>query len=68
LSRAFPYPLELSPVVEPTADLTAAIMGGYLEGIVLKDRNSAYRSGSRRGWSKVKSPDWFERHRGRFGG
>ena len=67
LAQAFAYPLELSPVVEPSADLSAATMDGYLEGIVLKDRTAEYRSGSRRGWSKVKSPDWFERHRARFG-
>jgi hypothetical protein len=36
LAQAFAYPLELSPVVEPSADLSAAIQDGYLEGIVLK--------------------------------
>ena len=66
LAQAFQHPLTLSPLVEPSADLSAAIMDGYLEGIVLKDRTSA-RSGSRRGWSKVKAPDWFDRHRARFG-
>jgi quercetin dioxygenase-like cupin family protein len=40
LAQAFTYPLELSPVVEPSADLSAAIETGYLEGIVLKDRTS----------------------------
>lgn len=56
LAQAFAYPLQLSPIVEPSSDLSAAIMDGYLEGIVLKDRTAEYRSGSRRGWSKVKSP------------
>jgi ATP-dependent DNA ligase len=63
----FANSLQLSPIVEPSADLSAAIEDGYLEGIVLKDRTAEYRSGSRRGWSKVKSPDWFERFRARFG-
>lgn len=38
-----------------------------LEGVVLKDRDAPYRSGSRQGWSKLKAPDWHERHRRRFG-
>lgn len=67
VAEAFAYPLALSPLVEPSADLSAAMEDGYLEGIVLKDRTAEYRSGSRRGWSKVKSPDWLERHRARFG-
>ena len=37
-----------------------------LEGIVLKDRTAPYRSGSRKGWSKLKAPDWHEKHRERF--
>lgn len=30
---------------------------GRLEGIVLKDRTSIYRDGTRAGWSKVKDPE-----------
>ena len=39
---------------------------GRREGVVLKDRRSPSRSGSRRGWAKVKAPDWNEKHRERF--
>jgi ATP-dependent DNA ligase len=67
LARAFGPPLELSPLVPPSRALATAVLGGKVEGIVLKDRASAYRSGSRAGWSKVKSPDWYERRRRRFG-
>ena len=49
-------------MLQPSADLTATIEDGYLEGIVLKDRTDAYRSASQRGWSKVQSPERFERH------
>jgi ATP-dependent DNA ligase len=34
---------------------------GRLEGIVLKDRTSRYRDGTRVGWSKVKDRSWHER-------
>jgi hypothetical protein len=34
---------------------------GRLEGIVLKDRASPYRDGSRAGWFKVKDPSSYER-------
>ena len=43
------------------------IRSGEFEGIVVKDRWSSYRSGSRTGWVKVKAPDWHERRRERFG-
>jgi ATP-dependent DNA ligase len=39
---------------------------GALEGIVLKDRRSTYRDGSRAGWSKVKDPSWYQRESWRF--
>ena len=36
-------------------------MAGRLEGIVLKDRTSTYREGSRAGWTKVKDRTSYER-------
>ncbi|HET9756551.1 MAG TPA: hypothetical protein VFP66_08625 [Candidatus Limnocylindrales bacterium] len=35
-------------------------------GIVLKDRTSTYRDGSRAGWTKVKDRSWYEREAWRF--
>jgi ATP-dependent DNA ligase len=46
--------------------LAERVLSGELEGVVLKDRQAPYRSGSRRGWAKVKAPDWNEKHRERF--
>ena len=63
-ARAFMPPLELSPLVPPSRALTTSILGGELEGT--KDRISASRPGLRTGWSKVKSPDWYARHRRRI--
>jgi hypothetical protein len=40
---------------------------GHLEWIVLKDRTSVYRDGTRVGWSKVKDRSWYEREAWRFG-
>ena len=37
-----------------------------LEGVVLKDRTSTYRDGTRAGWSKVKDRGWYEREAWRF--
>jgi ATP-dependent DNA ligase len=37
-----------------------------VDGIVLKDRRSPYRDGSRAGWWKVKDAGWFEREAWRF--
>jgi ATP-dependent DNA ligase len=37
------------------------MQAGILEGIVLKDRRSTYRDGSRAGWSKVKDASWYQR-------
>ncbi len=66
LARAFDVPLELSPLVEPSVGLVEQMADGRLEGIVLKDRTSAYRDGSRAGWTKVKDRSWYEREAWRF--
>jgi ATP-dependent DNA ligase len=66
LARAFDVPLELSPLVEPRTALVEAMQEGRLEGIVLKDRTSTYRDGSRAGWTKVKDRSWYEREAWRF--
>jgi bifunctional non-homologous end joining protein LigD len=61
LAQAFDVPLELSPLVEPRVGLVDAMRDGRLEGIVLKDRTSTYRDGSRAGWTKVKDEAWYQR-------
>jgi ATP-dependent DNA ligase len=66
LARAFDVPLEVSPLVEPTVALIADMADGRLEGIVLKDRTSPYRDGSRAGWTKIKDRSWYEREAWRF--
>lgn len=66
LARAFDVPLELSPIVEPSASLADQMADGRLEGIVLKDRTAPYRDGSRAGWAKVKDASWYEREAWRF--
>jgi len=66
LAQAFDVPLELSPIVEPTRALALDIADGRLEGIVLKDRASTYRDGSRAGWFKVKDRSWYEHEAWRF--
>lgn len=66
LAQAFELPLELSPLVEPHTALVEAMLDGRLEGIVLKDRHSTYRDGSRAGWTKVKDRSWYEREAWRF--
>src|SRR5215212_8572307 len=66
VAQAFDVPLELSPIVEPSATLAADITDGRLEGIVVKDRTATYRDGSRAGWWKVKDPRWMEREAWRF--
>jgi ATP-dependent DNA ligase len=66
LARAFDVPLELSPTVEPSVGLVEAMTDGRLEGIVLKDRTSTYRGGSRAGWTKIKDRSWYEREAWRF--
>jgi ATP-dependent DNA ligase len=42
------------------------MIDGRLEGLVLKDRTSRYRHGSRAGWSKVKGASWYQREARRF--
>jgi bifunctional non-homologous end joining protein LigD len=66
VAQAFDVPLELSPVIDPTRGLAIDMADGRLEGIVLKDRTSTYRDGSRAGWHKVKDPSWIEREAWRF--
>lgn len=66
LALAFEPPYELSALVEPSADLARQIADGDIEGVVLKDRSSTYRAGSRSGWSKLKDPRWAEREAWRF--
>jgi bifunctional non-homologous end joining protein LigD len=66
LAQAFDVPLELSPLVEPSVSLVEHVSQGRLEGIVLKDRTSTYRDGSRAGWTKVKDRSWYEREAKRF--
>jgi bifunctional non-homologous end joining protein LigD len=66
LAQAFEVPLELSPIIEPSTSLVADMTDGRLEGIVLKDRTSTYRGGTRVGWSKVKDRSWYEREAWRF--
>ena len=58
--------LELSPLVDPSVSLVEQMTDGHLEGIVLKDRTSTYRDGTRVGWSKVKDRSWYEREAWRF--
>jgi ATP-dependent DNA ligase len=67
LAQGFAVPLELSPIVQPSADLAREMTDGRLEGIVLKDRTSRYRDGSREGWFKVKDRSRYEREAWRFG-
>jgi ATP-dependent DNA ligase len=66
LAQAFDDPFELSPVVTPNPALAEAMADGRLEGLVLKDRTSTYRDGSRVGWLKIKDRSWFERESWRF--
>jgi bifunctional non-homologous end joining protein LigD len=66
LAQAFEAPYELSPVVAPDPALAEAMIDGRLEGLVLKDRSSRYRDGSRVGWVKVKDASWYEREAWRF--
>ena len=66
LARAFDVPLELSLLVNPSVSLVEQMTDGRLEGIVLKDRTSTYRDGTRVGWSKVKDRSWYEREAWRF--
>jgi hypothetical protein len=64
--RAVDVPLELRPLVEPSVALVEQMSDGRIEGIVLKDRTSTYRDGSRTGWTKIKDRNWYEREAWRF--
>ena len=66
LAQAFEPPTLLSPLVEPCEDLAHQMVRGEVEGIVLKDRDSPYRDGSRLGWWKIKERSWWEREAWRF--
>ena len=63
---ALGVPLELTPLVDLSLSLVGQMASGRLEGIVLKDRTSTYRDGTRVGWSKVKDRSWYEREAWRF--
>jgi ATP-dependent DNA ligase len=67
LAQAFENPYRLVQPVEPSPRLVEDMAAGILEGIVLKDRRSTYRDGSRAGWHKVKDRSWYERESWRFG-
>ena len=66
LAQAFEPPVFLSPLIEPSADIARQMLDGELEGLVLKDRTTPYRDGSRAGWWKVKDRSWYEREAWRF--
>ena len=66
LAQAFEDPDRLVPVVRPNTSLVVDMEAGTLEGIVLKDRRSTYRDGSRAGWSNVKDASWYQREAWRF--
>jgi bifunctional non-homologous end joining protein LigD len=66
LARAFESPVELSPLVEPSEAIAREMIDGDLEGIVVKDRSSHYRDGSRTGWWRVKDRSWYAREAWRF--
>lgn len=48
-------------MVEPSVSLVEHMEDGRLDGIVLKDRRSTYRDGTRVGWSNVKDRSWYDR-------
>jgi ATP-dependent DNA ligase len=66
LAGAFDMPLTISPLAHPSVSLVEQMTDGRLEWIVLKDRTSTYRDGTRVGWSKVKDRSWYEREAWRF--
>jgi hypothetical protein len=55
-----------TPLVDASRALAEHMAYRRVKGIVLKDRTSTYRDGSRRGWSNVKDPSWIEREAWRF--
>ena len=54
-------PLLAFCALRPPAALAEQMTDGRLEGLVVKDRRSPYRDGSRAGWFKVKDRSWYER-------
>src|SRR5215212_4500052 len=66
LAEAFEQPYELSPVVTPDPSPNEAMIAGELEAVVLNDRTSTCRDGSRVGWRKVKGQSRNERESWRF--
>jgi ATP-dependent DNA ligase len=66
LAEAFEPPYQLVPIIQPALGIAEDMASGVIEGIVLKDRRSPYRDGSRAGWSKVKDRSWYERESWRF--
>jgi ATP-dependent DNA ligase len=48
--------------LDPNALLAECARRG-LEGIVSKRKDAPYRSGTRSGWIKVKTPEWKEANR-----
>jgi ATP-dependent DNA ligase len=66
LGPAFDVPLQLSTLVIPPVSRVEQMSDGRVEGIVLKDRTSIYRDGTRVRWSKVKEPSWYQREAWRF--
>jgi bifunctional non-homologous end joining protein LigD len=58
LARAKCNVIRFSEAFPNANDLLAECARLGLEGIVAKRRDSAYRSGTRSGWIKVKTPEW----------
>ena len=54
--------MRTSPRREPSRRYDRAV----LPTVILKDRRSAYRNGTRAGWWKIKDPGWIEREAWRF--
>ena len=46
--------------------MAGVVANGQLALLVVKDRRSPYRDGSRTGWFKVKDRSWYEREAWRF--
>jgi bifunctional non-homologous end joining protein LigD len=58
LARADSNLIRYSEAFPDAGDLLAERARLGLEGIVAKRKESAYRSGTRSGWIKVKTPEW----------
>jgi tetratricopeptide (TPR) repeat protein len=52
--------------VDPSVGLFEQVADGRLEGVVLMDRTSTYRDGTRVGWTKIKDCSRYEREAWRF--